>query len=260
MFCVSRLRRTTLLFERSSISLQKSIHSSTSTSFSTSKTLFKRVFSSTNSTEPPPSLFKRVLTLYSVLLGANFISNLLIHPTAKIDYGILNQFFPDSREVNSPFWGTRLAHLFLVPATLTFYDLTVTHLFTKYFGLISYSQTPTPWLLNIYIYTFLAIGSYVAIDSYFNPHHQDDKRFEHFTSHLRPLSVAMALQWHGGMVLEALGTTSPGLLGIIRNAFAVSLIFLPVKALGFHDCGEAGLTSHERKMNGLPPKSSHNQH
>jgi hypothetical protein len=59
-------------------------------------------------------------------LGANFISNAMIHPTAKIDYGILNKLFPDGREVNSPFWGTRLPHLFMIPASLAFYDITVT--------------------------------------------------------------------------------------------------------------------------------------
>ena len=61
-----------------------------------------------------------------VLLGANAISNAMIHPTAKIDYGILNKFLPGDREVNSPFWGTRLPHLIMIPASLTFFDLTVT--------------------------------------------------------------------------------------------------------------------------------------
>jgi len=61
-----------------------------------------------------------------ILLGANYLSNAWIHPTAKIDYGILNRFFLDDREVDSPFWGTRLPHLFAIPASLAFYDLSVT--------------------------------------------------------------------------------------------------------------------------------------
>jgi hypothetical protein len=201
-----------------------------------------------------PSFFKKVLTLYSVLLGANFISNVLIHPTAKLDYGILNRLWPDDREVNSPFWSTRLPHLVIIPATLAAFDLSVTHLFTKFGGLVSYSQTPTPWLLNLYLYTFLAVGSFIAFDASLNPKHEG-RRWEQFSSHLKPLTIGMGLQWHAGMVMATIGSaTATGPLGIIRNAFAVSLIFLPVKALGFGDMGETGLSPHERKMNGLPPK------
>lgn len=158
--------------------------------------------------------------------------------------------------MDSPFWGTRLPHLFLIPASLTFYELTITSLFTKYFGLVSYAQTPTPWLLNLYLYTFLAVGSFIAFDATFNPHHEG-RRIEQITSHIKPLATGMGLQWHAGMVMATIGSaTSIGPLGILRNAFAVSLIFLPVKALGFGDFGEAGLSSHERKMNGLPPKDN----
>jgi hypothetical protein len=39
---------------------------------------------------------------------------------------------------------------------------------------------------------------------------------------------------------------------VIQNAAATSLVFFPVKALGFGDVGEGGLKPHERKMNGLP--------
>jgi hypothetical protein len=205
-------------------------------------------------TAETPSFFKKVLTLYSVLLGANFISNILIHPTAKLDYGILNRLWPDDREVGSPFWSTRLPHLVLIPATLTACELAVTHLFTKFGGLISYTQTPTPWLLNLYVYTFLAVGSFIALDASLNPNHEG-RRWEQFSSHLKPLTVGMGLQWHAGMVMATIGSaTATGPLGILRNAFAVSLIFFPVKALGFGDLGEAGLSPHERKMNGLSPK------
>lgn len=200
-----------------------------------------------------PSLLRRAGELYMVLLGANFISNVLIHPESTLDYGILNRFFLRGQEVDSLFWGTRLPHLFAVPATLTFFDLTVTAAFTKYFGLVSFAATPAPWLLNLYVYTWLAVGSYIALDAALNPMHEG-RRVEQITSHLKPLTVGMGLQWHGQMMLDLFGSTAGGLVGIIRNAFAVSLIFLPVKALGFGDYGEAGLTAHERKMNGLPPK------
>lgn len=128
-------------------------------------------------------------------------------------------------------------------------------IFTKYFGLVSYAATPTPWLLNLFCYTWLAVGSFIAIDAAFNPAHEG-RRMEQITSHLKPLTVGMGLQWHANMVVELFGSTAAGPIALLRNAFAVSLIFLPVKSLAFGDVGEAGLSPHERKMNGLPPKPS----
>mmetsp|Transcript_2639 Transcript_2639/g.3957 ORF Transcript_2639/g.3957 Transcript_2639/m.3957 type:complete len:248 (+) Transcript_2639:47-790(+) len=199
------------------------------------------------------SFIRKVTELYIVLLGANFISNALIHPTAKIDYGILNKLYWDNREVDSPFWGTRLPHLFMIPASLAFYDIVVTSVFVKYFGLVSFAATPAPFLLNLYCYTWLAVGSYIAVDAAFNPAH-NGKRVEQVTSHLKPLTIGMGLQWHVQMMVDMFGSFAAGPIALLRNAFAVSLVFLPVKALGFGDMGEAGLSPHERKMNGLPPK------
>jgi hypothetical protein len=53
------------------------------------------------------------------------------------------------------------------------------------------------------------------------------------------------------MMVDMFGSTATGPIAMLRNAFAVSLVFLPVKALGFGDMGEAGLSPHERKMSGL---------
>lgn len=141
------------------------------------------------------AFLKKVGTLYATYLGANYISNALIHPTQKIDYGILNQFFPDGRAMDSPFWGTRLPHLILIPTTLTFYDIVVGHISTNYFGLVSFAKTPKVWLLHLYVYTFLAVGTFFAIDSFFNPY-LENKRMDNFTSLLHPLTIGMSLQWH----------------------------------------------------------------
>ena len=46
-----------------------------------------------------PSLAQTLATGYVTLLGANFISNMMIHPTQKVDYGVLNYLYPDGREV-----------------------------------------------------------------------------------------------------------------------------------------------------------------
>lgn len=194
--------------------------------------------------------WKQVCKLYVVLVGANFISNAMIHPTDKIDYGMLNKLYPDGREVNSPFWGTRLPHLFAVPATLTFFDFGVSAIARKYCGLVSFAATPAAFLVNLYVYTWLAVGSFIAFDAALNPAHEG-RREEHLKAHIKPLTIGMSLQWHAQIMLDTFGSTAPGLIAMARNAFAVACIFFPVKSLGFGDFGKAGLSAHERKMNNI---------
>lgn len=55
--------------------------------------------STTASPANVPSLAMVLGTGYVTLLGANVISNIMIHPLEKLDYGILNSFCPDNREV-----------------------------------------------------------------------------------------------------------------------------------------------------------------
>jgi hypothetical protein len=105
-------------------------------------------------------------------------------------------------------------------------------------------------LINLYVYTWLAVGSFIAFDAALNPAHEG-RRLDQVKSHIKPLSVGMGLQWHANMVTDLIGTTASGPIAILRNAFAVSLVFLPVKSLGFGDFGEAGLSKHERKMNNI---------
>mmetsp|Transcript_18772 Transcript_18772/g.31632 ORF Transcript_18772/g.31632 Transcript_18772/m.31632 type:complete len:203 (-) Transcript_18772:3441-4049(-) len=189
---------------------------------------------------------------YLILLGANYISNALIHPTAKIDYGIMNRLYLDGREVNSFFWGTRLPHLFIIPASLTVYDKLVGHIFTTRLGMISFQATPSLALAHLFVYTWCAVGSFITFDAAFNPQHEG-KRKEQVISSLRPLTVGMSLQWHADLMKQMIGSAKSGPVAILRNATAISLVFFPVKSLGFGDVGEAGLSPHERKMNGLPP-------
>lgn len=205
--------------------------------------------------EDQPSVLKKASQLYVILFTANYISNAMIHPTAKIDYGILNRIFPDNREVNSPFWGTRLPHLFIVPASLTFFDLSIGHLFRTYLGMVSFAATPSLALLHLYTFTWLAVGSFISLDAFANPQHEGH-RMDVIAKNIKPLTIGMGLQWHGDLMVQKFGSPSTGLLGLLQTGFAISLVFLPVKALGFGDVGEAGLSPHERKMNDLPVNSS----
>ena len=212
--------------------------------------------SSSSSSSSEKSFIQSVLTTYTTLIAANYISNAMIHPTQKIDYGILNKLYPDNREVDSPFWGTRLPHLFIIPASLTFYDIVIGSIFKRYFGLISFVATPKQWLLHLYCYTFLAVSSYTSFDALLNPNYKGEDRIEKIIHHLKPCALAMNLQWHAQIMVDIFGSTGTGIIAIARNAFAVALVFFPVKALGYNDFLESGLSDHERKMNNLPPKPS----
>ena len=62
---------------------------------------------------------------------------------------------------------------------------------------------------------------------------------------------AMSLQWHLPLMLDTFGSAAGGVVGVARNALAISFVFFPVKSLGFGDFNTNGLTPHEKKMNGL---------
>ncbi|KAJ1434321.1 hypothetical protein B484DRAFT_305746, partial [Ochromonadaceae sp. CCMP2298] len=186
---------------------------------------------------------------YAVLFVANYISNAIIHPTAKMDYGILNRLYPDGREVDSPFWGTRLPHLLLIPATLAASDKLFGSVFSR-LGLISFAATPSLYLVNMYLYTVFGVGVFFAIEAALSPK-LEGKRMQTLEDLVKPTLIGMNLQWHADAMYTQFGTARAGPLGILQNAFAVALVFVPVKGLGFGDMGEAGLKPHERKMNGL---------
>lgn len=192
----------------------------------------------------------QILSLYGTFLGANYVSNALLHPNQKLDYGLLNQFYLDDREVNSQYWSTRLPHLLLVPLSLTFWDLVSAPIFARYFGFISFALTPASWLLRLYSFTWLAVGSFFVYDSALNPDFEG-QRMDHFTSLLKPLSIGMGLQWHAQIMTDLLKGAVAGPMGYCRNIFATALVFFPVKSLAFGDIGSGGLSPHEMKMNGL---------
>ena len=91
-----------------------------------------------------------------------------------------------------PFWGTRLPHLFYIPASLVFFDHTVSSLFTRFLGMQSFAATPSLALVNLFCYTWLAVGSYICVDAAFSPFHEG-RRMEHVKDCIKPLTVGTAL-------------------------------------------------------------------
>lgn len=45
------------------------------------------------------SFLSKLGVAYVTLLGANYMSNVWVHPTAKLDYGLMNVLYLDDREV-----------------------------------------------------------------------------------------------------------------------------------------------------------------
>jgi hypothetical protein len=153
-------------------------------------------------------------------------------------------------KVDLPFWGTRLPHLLGIPMVLLFYDHTVSAVFTRYLGMVSFAATPSLALVNLFCYTWLAVGTFLSADAAFSPLHEG-RRLAHLQECVKPLTVGMSLQWHLQLMLDTLGSTVGGPIGIIRNAVAISFVFFPVKWLGFGDFLDDGLSPHEKKMNGM---------
>jgi hypothetical protein len=140
--------------------------------------------------------------------------------------------------------------LVLVPFALTFYDIVFTHIATKHWGLVSFAKTPGPWLVKLYIYTWLAVGSFFVYDCSLNPYHEN-RRQHQLVSLVKPLTIGMGLQWHAQFMSNLIVGSAVGVLGYMRNIVAVSLVFFPVKSLGFGDFHTSGLSDHEKRMNGI---------
>ena len=204
-----------------------------------------------------PQTCKDAWRTFLVYLGANGLSNAMIHPFQKLDYGALSPLFMDGRIVENLWWGTRLEHLIMVPALLTicggFADAFWKRIGMDLFGIraktMSFATTPNLYLVNLYAFTFCAVWLFFFQHSRLNPD-LEGNRCEFLSSKLKPLATGMGLQWHAPLMLE-LFRVGKGRLNFLRETAAIAFIFLPVKALGFEDFQENGLSPHERKLNNL---------
>lgn len=194
---------------------------------------------------------------FLMYVGANGLSNAMVHPFQKLDYGALSPLFMDGRSVENLWWGTRLEHLLVVPALLTLSG-GVTDAFWKRIGMpllgihaktMSFATTPNLYLVNLYAFTFCAVWLFFFQHSRLNPD-LEGGRCEFLSSKLKPLATGMGLQWHAPLMIE-LFRVGKGRLSFLRETVAIAFVFLPVKALGFGDFMENGLSPHERKLNGL---------
>lgn len=190
--------------------------------------------------------------------GANYFSNVANHPTQKLDYGIINKW--RGKHYENLWWGTRTEHLFTIPATLTAADHGLQYFWNKVFlpayrvtEPMSWQASPKTFLVHLWAFAVLGIFAYNAQDAYFNPAHEG-KRMETFKKGMFPTVVGAGLQWQVPMVddfVKGILRAPKGVVGYAAGVVAPISAFCAVKAGGFHDYGEVGLTPTERRLNGL---------
>ena len=193
--------------------------------------------------------------MYGVYLCANWLSNLMIHPQQRLDYGFLNPLLPGPpRPVERAWYGTRTEHLLVIPLCLAASEIAWARLWARLgMGPVSLRGAPLLWMANLYAFTWCAVLSFIAMQAALHPG-LDGARLSYVSSRLWTLSAAMGLQWHVAHVEEALLRLTAGAGGPVGWACAVlasSTAFFGAKALGFNDIDRSGLSPFERRLNHL---------
>eukprot|EP00899_Mesostigma_viride_P022525 jgi/Mesvir1/3457/Mv11951-RA.1 len=188
---------------------------------------------------------------YTTYVAANYLSNFILHPTQKMDYGLLNRAL--DREVDSEWWGTRSEHIFTIAGTLTFFD----HALRRVWKPAGFGKTPVATMAHLTTFVSSGIMAYVAQDAAFNPAHEG-KRMEAFLAPLYPVARGVSCMWvpaATGELLAAAGfaasTGNPlGVIPLGTNlvAFTCCKGFIDGEWL---DYGNTTLTPHEKKLNGI---------
>ncbi|XP_037030666.1 uncharacterized protein LOC119070430 [Bradysia coprophila] len=202
------------------------------------------------------SLIKRITVTYGTFVTANYLSNHILFPDKKLDYGFLNRLI--GREVNTEWWGTRSAHIFTIGIPLAIADHLSIDLWNKVLiprmkypagTKLSIAKTPGPFLFHAVTFAFTGIMTYIAWDSYANPYHKE--RVQAFTSKAYPelqgCQSMYMLPLMSGAVEYLSGRPCPHgtLLGLIPPTCA----FVTVKGFGMKWPWNDNLTNFERKLN-----------
>ncbi|UJR20711.1 hypothetical protein I4U23_023832 [Adineta vaga] len=202
------------------------------------------------------SLIKRIGVIYGTFVAANYLSNHVLFPNKKLDYGFFNRII--GREVNTEWWGTRTAHIITIGLPLAIADHLSIDMWNKVLlprmkypvgTKLSIIHTPGPYLFHIVAFAFTGIMTYVAWDAYANPYHKD--RMKAVTSKIYPelqgCQSMYMLPLTSRIVEYMSGKPCPHgtLLGLIPPTAA----FITVKGFGMKWPWNENLTPFERKLN-----------
>ena len=169
-----------------------------------------------------------------------------------MDYGYFNSFL--GRPVNENWWGTRTEHIVGVAACLAVTDHASQAAFSKYLGRpLCFAKSPAAFVAHTFAFIFSGVAIYCAADSAFNPAHEG-KRMNTFKGEAYSTYIGTCTAWFEPYVPGAFAAVAG--TGIAGTWFGSSLLpatlaYSTVKGVGWYDWGEAGLSDHELKLNGL---------
>ncbi len=202
------------------------------------------------------SFVKRVATTYGTFVVANYLSNWLLFPDKALDYGAANRLI--GRPVNNEFWGTRLQHISLIAAPLAFFDHVSLDLWNKVllprFGIkgpVSWTGTPTVFMIHSVTFVMAGIMTYIAHDAYVNPLHEGKDRGALVRAKVYPeLTGAMTMWTLGGsgqILSHLVGKAVPH--GTLWGLIPPTLAFTTVKGFSFAWPWHSNLTPFEQVLN-----------
>tara|TARA_B110000971_G_C19928282_1_gene462685 strand:+ start:232 stop:840 length:609 start_codon:yes stop_codon:yes gene_type:complete len=190
------------------------------------------------------------LQTFATYCLADTLSNFLQHPTQKMDYGFLNPAL--GREVDQPFWGTRIQHIVGVAACLAATDHASQAAFCKVLKTPSFSFAKHP--AAFVAHTFIFIGSgvmvYCAADAAVNPTIKDGERLAELKSNAYATYVGTSTAWYEPYVAPAIaGLGAPKLAAGWAGSALIpaTLAYATVKGCGWNDWGNSGLNALESK-------------
>lgn len=119
----------------------------------------------------------KLIGAYGIYAGSDIISNIILHPNHKLDFGILNKYL--GREVDSAWWNTRLEHNVCLALPLAFTDVYIMKYLTKKYGPLSWGKTPAAQLVHLFGFAFGGIMIYAGWEAMMNPTIKNKKEFLH---------------------------------------------------------------------------------
>lgn len=239
------------------------------------------------------ALVGAVGTTFVTYMCADFLSNFLLHPTQKVrefhkrslglllffvcslklthnptfrsshfdhtkrqmDYGYFNKFL--DREVDRAWWGTRTEHIVGVAAALAVTDHASQRLFSQYLGRpLCFAKSPAAFVAHTFFFIFTGVTLYVAADSAWNPDIEQDQRGTAFAQGTYSSAVGSCTAWYEPYVSPALARVAGPALASSwfgSSLLPATLAYSTVKGVGWNDWGNAGLSHHELRLNGLSP-------
>merc|ERR1711935_91800 len=200
-----------------------------------------------------------VATTYATFVVANGLSNHILFPGLKLDYGILNPVM--GRPKQQDFWGTRLCHVLGIAAPLAIADHASIRLWQKHlmpaFGYakgtpLTLSAAPAAMLAHGPIWAFVGIMGYVAAEAYLSPLYTDPPMEVIKSKTYGEVRGVQAL-YMVPLVAAAVSAVAkrPAAHGTVIGLIAPTITFVWVKGLAMTWPWSANLTPFEKELNGI---------